>query len=159
MQLIFFRHGIAEDRETFKGDDFERPLTEEGNKRTKKAIRGLARLVPAIDIVFSSPLIRALQTATLLQKQYMAKLQKVDVLTPTANEREFLEFLNSISKESVVALVGHEPNLSAFISKLIGGATLELKKAGAAVVEWKGGQNAQLLGLYSPKGLRRMVNN
>src|SRR5436190_1246413 len=71
MQLLIVRHGIAEERETWapRNDDL-RPLTEEGKKKMKEAAKGLHALVPKLEVLASSPLTRAVQTATILAKEY-----------------------------------------------------------------------------------------
>src|SRR5207244_9237366 len=67
MRLILFRHGQAGDADPAKWpDDGLRPLTERGSRRTREAALGLARLVPSIQRIVSSPLERAIQTAAIL---------------------------------------------------------------------------------------------
>jgi phosphohistidine phosphatase len=84
MQLLIVRHGIAEERETWapRNDDL-RPLTEAGKKKMKEAAKGLHALVPSLDVLASSPLTRAMQTATILAKEYEKnEPPKVDALMP-----------------------------------------------------------------------------
>ena len=73
MRLLIVRHAIAEDRVAFAAtgkDDDERPLTEEGRSRMEQGARGLRQLVPALDLVATSPLVRAVQTAEILAGAY-----------------------------------------------------------------------------------------
>src|SRR5712692_8542849 len=58
MELVFLRHGAAADREDWKGDDADRPLTADGTDRTKEVVRGLKALKVKPDIILSSPLLR-----------------------------------------------------------------------------------------------------
>ncbi|MDH3366486.1 MAG: histidine phosphatase family protein, partial [Gemmatimonadota bacterium] len=69
MQLLVVRHAIAEDRDIFAAagrEDDERPLTEEGTRRMAAGAVGLVRVVPRLDAVASSPLVRAVQTAEII---------------------------------------------------------------------------------------------
>ena len=65
-ELYLVRHGLAEERGEKWPDDTKRPLTEEGIVRMRKAARGLARLGVAVDVVLTSPLVRARQTADIV---------------------------------------------------------------------------------------------
>jgi len=66
MQLLLIRHAIAEDRFEFARtgqSDYYRPLTERGRARMARGATGLRTLVPDIDVLATSPLTRAVQTA------------------------------------------------------------------------------------------------
>ena len=65
VQLIFVRHGIAADRETFVGPDAERPLTAEGRKKTTAILNKFVPLYPP-DAIITSELLRAHETAELI---------------------------------------------------------------------------------------------
>ena len=62
-ELYLVRHGLAEERGDAWPDDTKRPLTDEGISRMRKAARGLARLGVSVEVVLTSPLVRARQTA------------------------------------------------------------------------------------------------
>ena len=83
-ELYFVRHGVAEDRGDAWPDDTKRPLTDEGMSRMRKAARGLARIGVSIDVVLTSPLVRARQTAELLAAGLDPRpsLVNVDSLAP-----------------------------------------------------------------------------
>ena len=67
MEVYLMRHGTALSRESTDAPaDAERPLTPKGIKKTRKAAKGLATLRPSIDRVFTSPLLRARQTADIV---------------------------------------------------------------------------------------------
>ena len=91
MDVILFRHGIAVDAENWKADDATRPLTPEGSVRTKQGAHGLSRLKVQPDHVFSSPLVRARQTADLVKAQLALKIkiELVDDLFQDDFEREW----------------------------------------------------------------------
>ena len=154
MQLLLVRHGIAEDRETWAPrDDDSRPLTEGGKRKLKEAAKGLQALVPKVDLLASSPLTRAMQTAMILARVYgRAEPLKVDALIPGQHPPAFAAWLRTQVTRKTVAVVGHEPALGTIISWLAasieqsfvelgkGGACLldlgERIDAGAAMIEW-----------------------
>ena len=69
MELLLVRHAIAEPRDDERWpDDRDRPLNELGEERMRRAAKGLARIVPEVTIVFSSPLVRAWRTAEILHE-------------------------------------------------------------------------------------------
>ena len=143
MDVILFRHGIAVDPENWKGDDATRPLTSEGSVRTKQGAHGLSRLKVQPDHVFSSPLVRARQTADLVNAELALKteIQLVDDLLPDAPPDALLARLAKLPAHSVVLCVGHEPHLSTALSVMISGktaASIEMKKAAACGVGFTG---------------------
>ena len=125
MDVILFRHGIAVDAANWKGDDATRPLTADGADRTKQGAHGLYRLKVQPDHVFSSPLVRARQTADLVKGQLALKIkiELVDDLLPDAPPDALLARLASLPAHSVVLCVGHEPHLSTALSIMISGKT------------------------------------
>ena len=73
MELLIIRHGLAGDKTAWakKGrPDAERPLTKEGRRKLKEAAPGLAKVFGKAELLASSPLVRALQTAELLPKRW-----------------------------------------------------------------------------------------
>ena len=162
MDVIFFRHGISVDVVHWKGDDETRPLTPEGVDRTKQGAQGLCRLKVQPDHVFSSPLVRARQTAELVKEQLSlkAKIELADDLRPDAPPEAILARLSALPAASVVLCVGHEPHLSTALSVMISGktaASIEMKKAAACGVGFAGSSKAgtgKLLWLLPPKILR-----
>jgi phosphohistidine phosphatase len=142
MRLLLIRHAIAQEREEFEltgQDDRRRPLTEEGRRRMKRVARGLKTLAPVIDLLATSPLTRAAQTAAILDDAY-GGLKEVEIaeLAPEAAAGELLAWLGRQERRATVALVGHEPALSGFLGYLLTGEERRLqplKKGGAALVE------------------------
>jgi len=162
MDVILFRHGIAVDAANWKGDDATRPLTADGADRTKQGAQGLARLKVQPDHVFSSPLVRARQTADLLNAELAlkTKIELVEDLLPDAPPDALLARLAKLPAHSVVLCVGHEPHLSTAVSVMISGktaASVEMKKASACGVGFRGLPKAgagMLHWLLPPKILR-----
>lgn len=146
MDLLVIRHGIAEDREAFAAsgkDDAQRPLTDEGRKKMRQAARGLTTLVPALDVLASSPLVRARQTADLVARAYSGlPVTELEELKPDESADRFAEWLHGQSRRVAVAVVGHEPLLGRIVSLLLTGrwqSFIEFKKGGAALVGFPNG--------------------
>ena len=139
MKVLLIRHARAEDPRLLQRDR-TRALTDDGRRRMRRAVRGLATLEPAIEIVASSPLTRARQTAELVGQRYAAAEQfRLPALAPGGARREVLAWLQTQSADACVALVGHEPDLAALAGWLLTGRQtqfLRFKKGGAALIEF-----------------------
>lgn len=140
MNLVIVRHDIAEERDPGASAqaDAKRPLTREGRKRAGRAARGVAALLEKADLVASSPLVRALETARPIADELGLELQQVDALAPGARPAAVAEWLRTLGKVDTVVVVGHEPNLSELVTWLVSGLStpwLELGKGGACLVE------------------------
>jgi phosphohistidine phosphatase len=143
MDLILMRHGRAEERLEFaknNKDDARRPLTEEGRKRLSRSLPGLQQLVTKIDLVVTSPLLRARQTAELVVEKIPAPLQEISTLAPGGDFQEITRWLGR-QKAGVMLLVGHEPDLGALASWYLTGSEesfITLKKGGVVVLRFSG---------------------
>lgn len=167
MDLLVVRHAIAEEREAFARsgkDDGERPLTGDGRRRFAKGARGLARLVPSVDLLGTSGLVRAAQTADLLADAYgRLRTVRLEALAPDARPAALLPWLRAQARRTVVAVVGHEPHLSALVELLLTGGSagfLELKKGGACLLSFAkpaAAGGAELRWLLTAGQLRRLA--
>src|ERR1039458_5525890 len=124
MNLYFLRHAIAADKTQWKGSDSDRPLTEEGIKKMKKAVKGLRRLDLEIDWILTSPFRRAFDTAQIVAKEMKLK-DKLKVSRSLAVDGDPKALVRHLAlgfrtRESIM-LVGHEPYLSPLISVLVWG--------------------------------------
>lgn len=139
MELLVIRHATAED-ESPGVDDAHRELTKEGKKEMKRAAAGLQTLIESIDVLAASPLVRAQQTAEVVAKVYGGlSVETVDELTPASDPPALAHWLSGHASTSVVAVVGHEPHLGKLVTWLMTGAGnshVEMKKAGAALLEF-----------------------
>lgn len=167
MDLLIIRHAIAMDRDEFastgKADDL-RPLTDEGRQKMKRNAKGLRALVPRVDAIAASPLLRARQTATIVAQLYdLDDIETAEFLKPDSAFPAFGQWLTRRGKAGVVAVVGHEPHLSALATWLISGADrsgLDLKKGGACFVSFDGapGRGTGILQwLVTPRQLGRLA--
>jgi phosphohistidine phosphatase len=153
MQLYFLRHGEADWPGWTKPDD-ERPLTDFGKKEVRQVARFLNRLKVKLDLVVTSPLPRALQTAEIVAEQLKTKLRQDEALEPGFGISELRTVLKRHSSK-VLMLVGHEPDFSSVISALTGGF-LKISKAGVALVDIDPEtEKGRLLWLFPPKFARK----
>jgi phosphohistidine phosphatase len=137
-ELYLVRHAIAADRGSEWPDDTKRPLTERGVERFKETVKGLRRLDVRIDEIFTSPLVRARQTAELLAQGVDGKppIKLLDTLAPGHTSTALMTQLAKVAKRRHVALVGHEPELGELAAHLIGaGRALEFKKGGICRID------------------------
>ncbi len=150
MNLFFVRHGLAVADHL---PDQTRPLTSEGIERTRAAAKFLKKNNLSWDVMLTSPLIRALETAQILQDAGVS--QQLKIFTPLEPGGDFgrLKYLTIEESIKSVALVGHQPDLGHWIEMMLFGKIQEkilLKKSGIAHLQWKKGE-AELLWLLSPK--------
>jgi phosphohistidine phosphatase len=152
MQLYFFRHGEADWPNWNKPDD-ERPLTDFGKKEVRQVAKFLDRLKVRADLIVTSPLPRASQTAKIAAQQLKAKLRTEQALEPGFGIGELRTLLKR-HRSKVLMLVGHEPDFTNVISALTG-ASLKLSKAGVALLDIDAGaEEGKLLWLFPPKFAR-----
>ena len=165
MNLYLVRHAIAFDHDPATWpDDRDRPLTPQGEKRFRRAIRGLQDLVPNVDVVLSSPLVRAWRTDELLQKKGgWPEPTRFDPLEPGTPPQDVLDALQPHASAQSVALVGHEPSLHELASFLLTGdpnsVRLTMKKGGVAclaVDDGLRGGSAALEWVLQPRVLRSL---
>ena len=166
MQLLIIRHAIAEDRLEFgkhQMPDDERPLTARGVERMRQGALGLARTIGRVDVLATSPLRRAHQTANIVQDALHApKPMVVDELSPGRDAAAFAAWLGVLPADATVAVVGHEPDLSELIGWFTAGQArsfVAFKKGAACLLDIDGqprAGSAQLLWLLTPKQLRSL---
>ncbi len=151
-RIYIVRHAIAEEAAP-DGRDESRALTPEGRKKMKKAARGLVALDVAPARLFSSPLVRACETAEILAGELGGlEIELTDALAPGVDERTLTRLVDAAAGEDVM-LVGHEPDLSEMLAYWLtgsrGGFETDFKKGacaclavdllpprGKAILEW-----------------------
>jgi phosphohistidine phosphatase len=166
LRLLIIRHAVAEDREEFAAsgrDDALRPITPAGKWKMQRATKGLRRVAPTIDVLASSPLVRAAQTAEIISRAYGGvEVETVPALAPEGRPTAFLRWLRAREAESTVAVVGHEPHLGQLVGWLLSGqegSWIALKKGSACLLEFEGRPHAggaMLLWALTPGQLRRL---
>jgi phosphohistidine phosphatase len=161
MQLIIIRHAIAVPRGTPGIPDGERPLTAEGESKFREAARGLARLVDRPDLLFTSPWLRAKQTAAIAAAAWGRLEPKEEPAFAGGSFDEQAAVLDACPRNATVAVVGHEPHVSELLARLLGSPhddRLAFKKGGVALVDVPGrlGDGGELTCFLPPKVLRKL---
>ena len=165
MQVFLLRHGIAAASDPRRyPDDGVRPLLAKGRARIRMGARGMAKLGIKVDLILTSPLLRARQTARATAYGLRPRPEvRVDAgLAPGVPPSEIVERLLSLHAERLL-LVGHEPNLSGLASWLLAGTggevSLDFKKGALCGIEFAGkvgpGKGCLLFHL-PPRALRRL---
>jgi phosphohistidine phosphatase len=138
--VFVIRHGIAEepaDAHAAGRDDSQRELTKEGRYKLKDSMAGLAALVERIDLIASSPLVRAVQTADFVAEAFpKAKRLQHPGLAPGVYPSALLQWV--MRHKGVLALVGHEPDLSQWIGYMTSGeprSLVQMKKGAVCRLE------------------------
>jgi phosphohistidine phosphatase len=127
MKLVIVRHGKAEEKKPGMSDE-ERRLADEG----RKDVECVARLIPwRVEVVYTSPLRRAVETAEIIASIHRAEVRVVDVLRPQPLP---LEEIAKLEIRDATALVGHAPYLEDLLKDLTGGL-VKLATGAAAGVE------------------------
>lgn len=137
-ELYLVRHAIAAERGEEWPDDSKRPLTERGISRFKEGVAGLRALDAVVDEIFTSPLVRARQTADLLASGLEGKpsVKVLDALAPGNTASGVMTQLARAAKRRRIALVGHEPDLGELAAHLIGAKrALPFKKGGVCRID------------------------
>lgn len=161
MNLYILRHGLAAEPGTpGLASDRQRPLTAKGEKRMRKIARAMKAMELSFDLILSSPLLRAQQTAEIVAEEFKAhkRLELAEALAAEASPKALLEQLDRrhYLPENIL-LIGHEPFLSSLVSLLLAGRPavhVELKKGGLgklALTSLKPGRHATLEWLLTPR--------
>jgi phosphohistidine phosphatase len=161
MVIYFLRHASAGQPVPNPKKDEKRALDETGVEQCGYVGRALSALDAQVDLILSSPLKRAAQTASLVGNEmgYEGKLQFEDGLRPTASFADFRKMLDKYTRRESIMVVGHNPSLSEFLARSISEAGceagIELKKGAVARVETNR-NSASLMWCLTPKILRTL---
>jgi phosphohistidine phosphatase len=167
MRLLMMRHGIAAPLGDGVESDAQRPLSDEGRQKTRAAAQGLLIYEPQLDLIASSPLLRARQTADIVRDRY-SKIACARKASPqiwpeleTAGYTGMMQRLQNVDPNATVLCTGHEPGLSRFVAQLLTGSPdglqVEFKKASVCALELDYAfdtPHATLLYHLTPKQLR-----
>lgn len=163
MNLYILRHASAGTRRENPLLDVKRPLDREGKQQCLLVGSLLNSLNVQFDLIASSPLKRALQTASLVGTEvgYDTKIQVAEALSPSAPVASFQEFVAGLAKYDNVLIVGHNPNLPQFLGSLIaspGRANIRMRKGAIARVDYTR-RPGTLNWLVDPRILRGVYAN
>lgn len=131
MKLFFLRHAQAEDGYT---DDFHRQLTQRGTHRTATAARVMETLKIRPTKIFTSPRVRAFQTAEIVANQLKLKVDVREEVNFGFNLQAVGDLIVDLNPTDEVMFVGHEPSMSMVVHGLTG-ASVTMKKGGLARVD------------------------
>lgn len=146
MKILLVRHAPAMDRDEFADQhlpDSERPLTKIGEKKMRRAARGLQLLVEDLGILLTSPYTRAVQTAEILAEQFpQAKASLAPELIPEESPEITSQMLRAKfgdSADATVTLVSHDPLVGALSSYWLSGSVksfVNFKKGAVMSIEF-----------------------
>lgn len=168
LELYLLRHGIAVERGDLDyKNDADRPLTAKGIRELRRTAAALRKMKLRFDVVLSSPILRAKQTAEVVAAELKLKkrLAFSDNLKHGADVKTLVNELNRLepAPENIL-LVGHEPDMGELISFFVTGepdAGFALKKGGVAKLEitnrLRAGRCATLVWLLTPKLMATMA--
>jgi phosphohistidine phosphatase len=138
VRLYLVRHAIAAERGREWPDDSKRPLIRKGVERMREVVRGLAELDVHVDVLLTSPFVRAVQTAEIVADGLTPRPSIVETssLTPDEAPTSILRALEPYRRTKAVALVGHEPGIGRLAAWLLSAAEpVEFKKGGVCCIE------------------------
>jgi phosphohistidine phosphatase len=165
MHIYLLRHGIAAPLgEQNEFDDAKRALTEDGIAKMREVSSGLKRLGATFDLVASSPLVRAKQTAEIVVEVLKIKepIRVWEELSPNASLDGSLQQLQKYHKKTSPLLVGHQPFMGMLACFLICGSdrtSLDFKKGGICCIQVDHvvpQSRGELLWMLTPKILRTL---
>jgi phosphohistidine phosphatase len=169
MILYIVRHGIADPPGTPGIDDCDRALTDEGVSKMKQIAAGLYQSGWTPEIILSSPLVRARQTAKILFQAFGKgiELKIFPALAPGGVRGELFREIGSLEKKEInrLMIVGHQPSLGEIAGEIAFGSSkhyIELKKGGVCTIELESVQGipkGRLVELLTPSILRRLANS
>lgn len=169
MEIYLLRHGEAGQRAPVASRDMERALTAAGKEEIEEVGDAMAEMGYEFDVVATSPLKRAKDTASIVNKALKRKsgVEEWPELSPEGNRDTLYKKLSKIKPGSVVLCVGHEPYLTTAIGEITGkgdgessGFRIALKKGGLARLSVAGFSpkiSGELRWLLTPKQLRKMA--
>lgn len=161
MKVTIIRHGIAVASGTGGIPDDERPLTRKGRRRFRRAARGLVHICPTPDALLTSPLPRAAETAGIAAAAWGGITPIDEPILAHGSLDDVLALLDKFPTEKRVALVGHEPTVSALVARLVGSDDADrfaFRKGGVAHVHLPGraAEGGRLEWFLRPRILRAL---
>ena len=163
MNLYILRHGIAAERGAEYLDDELRPLTDKGIRRMRREAKGMDAIGIAPDLIISSTLVRAIETAEIVQQGLSAppRLITSGALVPSAHPSRIVQDLvDSHTALDNVMVVGHEPHMSSLVSYILTGRVswlIDMKKGALVSIDLSPSGRGRLLWAMAPRQLRALA--
>jgi phosphohistidine phosphatase len=142
MLVFFLRHANAGQKRSNPKVDEKRPLDREGIEQSRYIGRLLSAMEVHVDLIVSSPLKRATQTAALVGNEigYEGRLVLDNAMKPAATFQQFEALLRTCARLDAIMVVGHNPNMARFLSLLVtkgaNDRAIEMKKGSIARVDF-----------------------
>jgi phosphohistidine phosphatase len=161
MDIYFLRHANAGEPMSNPAKDDQRPLDKEGIEQAHNVGRALVALKVKLDVIISSPLLRARQTAEIAAKELGQedKLVTDDALHFHSTWEDFEQLLGRHKNKKAIMVVGHRPSQSEFLNQLVTGdpaGNIDFKKGTIAKVKVEEGKTATLKWIMPPKVVRAL---
>ena len=163
MVIYFLRHANAGTKQfSNPAKDEKRPIDKIGEEQSHDVGHALAAIGVTVNVIISSPLTRAMQTAAIVSQElgYEEKLVLDDALRPEATFEQFKALLNRHKDKAAIMVVGHDPSMTEFVNRVLSGggplAVIEMKKGGVAKVEKEVRRPAVLRWCMPPKVVQRI---
>jgi phosphohistidine phosphatase len=153
-QLWLLRHGEAEPHDA--RPDFERRLTERGEEQSRAAGRALAALEMTFQAVYTSPKVRARDTARLACEALGCEPIEHAALAEGFDADDARALLNAVGPDERILVVGHNPDFAQVVFDLTGGR-VDFKKGGVAGIRLDG-TTGELIALLRPRELERLAS-
>lgn len=162
MRLLIVRHAIAVPHGTPDVPEEERPLTPRGQRRFRSAAAGLARICRRPDVLLTSPLVRARQTADIAAAAWGRVEPREEEALAGGTFEEIAAAVDEHAGKGLVAIFGHEPDVSGVVARLLGttdSERLTFKKGGAALLDVPGrmAEGGALIWYAPPRLLRGLA--
>jgi len=164
MEIYFVRHAPAVQLSEEEGSDADRPLSDEGKLKIRKAAKGLRKFVDRFDKIYHSPLLRALQTAEIMAEELdcAETIEETKLALPGAKPKALMNFIGLFPSFNKIMIVGHEPSISIMASYLLGTekSVIEFKKGAVCRIDVGPEQafgSGQLIWHLTPKMLRKLA--
>ena len=169
MELFILRHGEAGKRLSSTIGDKTRPLTSTGKAEVMEEAKALKRIGIKFNLIVTSPLKRAYETANIVANIYKKKniLKVWNELAPEGSITDVLHKISQLGQESSILMVGHEPQLSEITKGIIhkdktGSCNIVLKKAGLVrinILKSNPSPKGELRWLLTPRILKAIAKN
>jgi phosphohistidine phosphatase len=163
MVIYFLRHANAGQKQfSDAAKDEKRPIDKIGEEQSHDVGRALAAIGVTVNVILSSPLTRAMQTAAIVSQElgHEEKLVIDDALRPEATFEKFKALLNRHKEKAAIMVVGHDPSMTEFVNRVLSGggplAAIEMKKGGVAKVEKDVRKQAVLKWVMPPKVVQKI---
>ncbi|MEO8167316.1 MAG: phosphohistidine phosphatase SixA [bacterium] len=159
MNLYIVRHAEAEALGGGIDSDFNRPLTTRGKSDAQLMAQAVHHVDARIRHIFTSPLLRAVETGEIFGKELKRSPETSRWLSPGFSPSALAETILSQSNDAGVMVIGHQPDMSIFIAHLISpvcAATVDMVTCAVACLEVEGDNSAHLRWLMTPDMVGKM---